>query len=182
MVLFDLYARADGLSRRAPGDIVELDGIDGFFDQYFAGLKTGDSIQFVHLGFPFQRPTDLHALLKLPFFRAEVVENHYDWARARLIQISTLGDWSLLQNEPPSPVSEVRFPVQMPTDVTALIRQAQTSGSACWHSGAQYWRSLSEVTAIGALAGVDSTGLWVLTTYAARSYYTRVTLDDFRPV
>ena len=176
MVSFDLYPKAiaDGSSHRASGDVVDLEGIDGFFDEYFAGRENGDIIHFVNTAPPGEWPTQFPALVDLPFFSAQIVENNYDWARVRLLEISTLGDWSLSRDERPGPLNQLSLPVTMPTDLVALIEQAQRRGFAYWHSGAEHWRSLSEVTAIGVLAGDDSLGLWVLTTNAAPSYFARV--------
>jgi hypothetical protein len=173
MLLFDLYSDLDGLSGHKSGDMVELDGIDGFFDQYFAGRKEGATIQFVCMK-PRNSPTNVQQLLDLPFFTAEIVEDHYDWARARLNEISKLGDWSLGHCEPPSLLDQLSFPVPLPTDLAALIFQAQTSRSAFWHSSAQHRHSLNDVTAIGALADADNTALWILTTNATPSYFARV--------
>ena len=182
MVPFDLYAHSgagSGAERsafHAPGDVVELDGIDGFFDQYFEGRREREIIHFVSVGSPGEWPTHLRAWLELPFFSAEIVENGHHWARAQLCEVSRLGEWSLSRDEPPVPLSQLSFPFAIPPNLHALAREAQTSGSAYWHSDAQHRRSLSEVTAIGALPGIDSTALWVFTTNAVPSYFARVTV------
>ena len=62
MVSFDLYPKpvANGSSNPASGDVVDLDGIDGFFDEYFAGRENGDIIHFVNTGPPGEWPTQRH--------------------------------------------------------------------------------------------------------------------------
>ena len=181
MLTFDLYcasadAGAESFSRRQPGDIIDLDGIDGFFDEYFGSLKNGDVIRFVSSGPLASWPTNLQGMLELPFVSAEIVENHEVRARARLIEISTLGDWSRSREEPATPLSQLSFPIPIPIDLPALLREAQPSGSSYWYSAAKFWRSLSEVTAVGALAGRASTSLWILTTNAMPNYFGRVTI------
>ena len=179
MLTFDFYyagagAGAENFSLGQPGEIVDLDGIDGFFDEYFSSRKIGDVIRFVSSGPPASWPTNLQSMLELPFVSAEIVENHGLWARARVLQISTLGGWSLGHEDPATPLSQLSFPIPMPFDLAALSREAQSSGSAYWFSAAKYWRSLSEVTAVGAMAGEASTSLWILTTNAMPNYFARV--------
>jgi hypothetical protein len=191
MVSFDLYMQPIANGSARPGDVVELDGIDGFFDQYFEGREVGGIIRFASVSAPDKWPKGVEAMLELPFFSAEIVENYDVSGRVRLREVSTLGEWSLSRDEQPTGLEQLSFPVRMPAELASIVQQALTCGSAYWttrrvartvprispHSrDVHYWPSLSEVTAIGALGGVDSLGLWVLTTNALPNYFARVTV------
>src|SRR5262245_22277573 len=97
---FDVYCPEPGLSLAAGGQ-VWLDGIDGFYDQYFHGRSAGENIQF--LVFPYAPSgsglTTANAP-ELPFVTAAVIEAHPDTGLVDITEVLPFGAW--LRSRPPA--------------------------------------------------------------------------------
>jgi hypothetical protein len=146
---FDLYC-ADSPDAFVPGAVVTLDGIDGFFDQYFDGIKAGHTIRFVVVRGPSGIPLSVQAAERLPFVTARVLRPGDIDGDVEVLSVATFGDW--IRSVSPSPVTieEVRAQVR-DAPVARLLRKAALHETALWRSGARHWRDLSETSLVLAL-------------------------------
>jgi hypothetical protein len=132
-----------GLSVLTPGVTARLDGIDGFFDQYFEARQAGDLIRFVVWpGGTYRTSSEPVALDHLPFVLARIVSTDVTWGDIEVLSVSTLGIWAkaLPRLRPPSKDRLEGVPVG------ALTRPV-ASGSAVWQRDRRWafrpsWRPL----------------------------------------
>jgi hypothetical protein len=146
---FDLYC-ADSAVAFVPGAVVTLDGIDGFFDQYFDGIKAGHTIRFVVVRGPSGIPLSVEAAERLPFVTARVLRPGDIDGDVEVLSVATFGGW--IRSVPPSsmPIEEIQAQVR-DAPVARLVKKAASQGTAFWRSGARYWRDLSETSLVLAL-------------------------------
>lgn len=146
---FDLYCAASAAPFRE-GAVVTLDGIDGFFDQYFDGVRPGETIRFaVLVGNPSDVPHSLQGLNAMPFVTARVESGDALGGDVEVLSLTTLGQWCRSVELTTQSLTELQL--QVPdAPLHDLVVQASRDGSAYWRSGVRYWRSLDETTAIGA--------------------------------
>jgi hypothetical protein len=148
---FDLYSTSNAPltpDQLRPGQRLSLDGIDGFYDQYFEGRKRGEVIDF--LVWPYVLATPAIAaeeLATLPLVSAEVVEADALGGTVDVIRVHPFGAW--LRALPPQsevPIDELEATTKAP--VAALVAEASRAGSSAWKSNPRGWEILHQVTAV----------------------------------
>jgi hypothetical protein len=148
---FDLYSSSYApltADQLRPGQRLSLDGIDGFYDQYFEGRKPGEVIDF--LVWPYVLATPAIAaeeLATLPLVSAAVVEADTLGGTVEVIRVHPFGAW--LRTLPPqSEVSIAELEATTKAPVAALIAEASRAGSSAWKSNPRGWEILRQVTAV----------------------------------
>ncbi len=170
---FDLYCAASAEPFRE-GAVVTLDGIDGFFDQYFEAARPGETIRFaVLVGNPSDVPHSIRELEAMPFVTARVVRCDAVGGDVEVLSRTTLGDWC----------RSIELATQSPTELQSqvpdapiheLAVQASRDGSAYWRSGVTYWRSLDETSAVGAFLDDSAIRVIVIHTNSVPALVARV--------
>jgi hypothetical protein len=146
---FDLYC-ADSAGAFVPGAVVTLDGIDGFFDQYFDAIEAGHTIRFVIVGGPSGIPSSVEAAEALPFVTARVLRAGDIDGDVEVLSVVTFGDWIRSVSSAPVTIEDVRAQVR-DAPVARLVKKAASQGTALWRSGARHWRDLAETSLVLAL-------------------------------
>jgi hypothetical protein len=146
---FDLYC-ADSADVFVPGAVVTLDGIDGFFDQYFDGITVGTTIRFVIVRGPSGMPASAEAAERLPFVIARVLRPGDIDGDVEVLSVATFGEWIRSMSPSPVTIEEVGAQVR-DAPVARLVKKAVLQGTALWRSGARHWRDLSETSLVLAL-------------------------------
>lgn len=180
MASFDLYTfkytQSEFFFRRPVEKNTEvwLDGIDGFYDQYFKGLQGigKEEIRFVPVESLTAIPDEPARFEALPFIEVQIQENLELRARALIKGVTTLGEWSrtieLAQNET---LDSVPAHLQPTPEVAAeLRRKTGQNGSALWKSAARYWKKPSEVSSYYMFTHKEGMRCIILTTNAVPSY------------
>ena len=110
---FDVYCATSAAHFRERA-VVALDGIDGFFDQYFEAVRPGDLIRFAVLhGGPSSVPASIRELDALPFVIARVERCRATEGDVEILSLSTLGQWSRAVQLSTQPMSELRQEFRM---------------------------------------------------------------------
>jgi hypothetical protein len=170
---FDLYAaRADEVFRT--GEVVTLDSIDGFYDQYFEAVAAGDTIRFVVLvGGPSEFPGSADEVQRMTFVTARVVRGGAVAGEVLIESVSTLGEWVRsieLQAEPPS-LLEAHEQI---APLARIIAAAHRDGVGFWWSAARHWTHLDETSAVLAITHAGRLRVVVLRTNASSSWVAEV--------
>lgn len=161
---FDLYCAPSAAPFRE-GAVITLDGIDGFFDQYFDAVRPGEIIRFAVLAGGVKAvPDSLQGLEAMPFVRACVKRCDATEGEVEVRSLSTLGEWSRSLQLRPQPLAALQRECQVP--LFPLVDRAARDGTAYWSSGATRWRSLGDTTAIGAFQEASGVRVVVIRTYA----------------
>jgi len=162
--------------------VLQLDGHDGFYDQYFEGLKSTSTktIRFLAIPSPASIPDDAILFERLLMLEATIISNYETWAEVRVDSIFRLGTW--IREAHLTPSSPQLFPVQLRSikeRQEELLRRAIEAGSALWVKPTPYWTSLSEISALYAIRHEEQIRWIVLTTNAEPSFLvaTRYDLD-----
>jgi hypothetical protein len=173
-VEFDVYClQPHSLS---VGAVITLDGVDGFFDQYFDGLEPGELLRFVVLaGGPSAIPETAAQLELLPFIEARVRRCDATDGEVEILTCTNLGKWlrSLELDSMPSKQLQVLVP---DAPIVELLSRASREGEAYWKRGARYWRKLDETTAVLAHASQSGTRVVLIRTNGTPALVTRVEL------
>jgi hypothetical protein len=143
---FDLYC-ADSAEAFVPGAAVSLDGIDGFFDQYFDAIEAGHTIRFVVVRGPAGIPLSVEAAERLPFVTARVLRPRDIDGDVEVLSVAPFGDWIRSVSLSSVTIEEVRAQVR-DAPVARLVKKAALQGTALWRSGARHWRDLSETSLV----------------------------------
>jgi hypothetical protein len=146
---FDLYCAASA-DAFVPGAVVTLDGIDGFFDQHFDGIKPGTTIRFVIVRGPSGIPLSTEAAEGLPFVTAVVLQSSEIDGDVEVVSVATFGGWMRSLSPSPVTIEEIEAQVQ-DAPVAGLVKEAALHEKAFWRSGARYWRNLSETSLVWAV-------------------------------
>lgn len=156
------------------GARVWMDGIDGFYDQYFEGVKKAGikKIRFVTIARGISSiPHDSEAFEKMPFVEAEIIDNRETYAQVLITSVKTLGEWIRI-----TPLSEAENIKLLPIDlqppaeiISGLLVEAQESGSALWVSNVKFWKSLSEISAVYVFKHDKKMRCAIVMTYATSS-------------
>ena len=170
---FDLYCIASAEPFRE-GTVVTLDGIDGFFDQYFEAARPGQTIRFaVLVGNPSDVPHSMRELEAMPFVTARVERCDALGGDVEVLSRTTLGAWCRSIELSTQSPTELRF--QVPdAPLHELVAQASRDGSAYWRSGVESWRSLNETSAVGAFRDGSAVRVVVIRTSAVPAFVARV--------
>ena len=170
---FELYCAASAEPFRE-GAVVTLDGIDGFFDQYFEAARPGHTIRFaVLVGDPSDVPHSFRELEAMPFVTARVERCDALGGDVEVLSRTTLGAWCRsieLSTESPDALQS-----QVPdAPLHEVVVQASRDGSAYWRSGVTSWRSLGETSAVGAFRDDSAIRVVVIRTNAVPALVARV--------
>lgn len=170
---FDLYAaRADEVFR--PGEVVTLDSIDGFYDQYFEAVTPGDTIRFVVLvGGPAEFPRSSDEVQRMAFVTARVVLGGAVDGEVLVESVSTLGEWVRWVELRAEPISRVEAQAQIPS-LASTIAAASRDGVGLWRSPALYWKHLDETSAVLAFTHTERVRVVVLRTNASSSWVAEI--------
>lgn len=171
---FDLYCTASAELFRK-GAIVTLDGIDGFFDQYFEAARPGDTIRFaVLVGNPSDVPHSIRELEAMPFVTARVERCDARGGDVEVLSRTTLGDWCRSIELATQSPTELQMQVH-DAPVDELVAQASRDGSAYRRSGVKYWRPLDETSAVGAFRDGSAVRVIVIHTNGVPAFVARAT-------
>jgi hypothetical protein len=172
---FDMYsARPDEVFHR--GDVMTLDGIDGFYDQYFEAAAPGEAIRFVVLvNGPSAFPASSDETQRMTFVTARVLRSDVIAGDVLVESVSTLGEWMRSVELPVEPVSNLGAQEEI-SQLTSTIAAARRDGIGFWRSGARYWRRLDETSAILAVSHAERLRVVVLRTNASWSWVAEVDL------
>lgn len=161
---FDLFCAPSAAPFRE-GAVVTLDGIDGFFDQYFDAVRPGEMLRFAVLAGGVKAvPDSLQGLEAMPFVRACVKRCDEAEGEVEVLSLSTLGEWSRSLELSPQPLAALQRECQVP--LFPLVDRATRYGTAYWSGGATRWRSLGETSAIGAFQEASGVRVVVIRTHA----------------
>ena len=162
---FDLYCAPSAAPFRE-GAVITLDGIDGFFDQYFDAIRPGEIIRFAVLAGGVKAvPDSLQGLEAMPFVRARVKRCDETEGEVEVLSLSTLGAWSRSLQLSPQPLAALQQECpQIP--LHPLVDRAVHYGTAYWSSGTTRWRSSADTTAIGAFQETPGVRVVVIRTHA----------------
>ncbi len=154
---------------------VWMDGCDGFYDQYFEGLKKANinKIQFAVVARGIiSIPHNPESFEKLPFVGAKIIDNRETHAQVLITSVKTLGEWAKTV-----PFSEIENIKSLPKDlqplpeiISDLSVEVLKNGRALWVSNAKFWKSLSEISAVYVFNQDEETRCVILTTSAISSY------------
>jgi hypothetical protein len=170
---FDLYCTASAEAFRE-GVVVTLDGIDGFFDQYFEAARPGQTIRFaVLVGDPSDVPHSLRELEAMPFVTARVQRCDPLGGDVEVLSRTTLGAWCRAIELSTQSPAEVQLQVS-DAPLHELVVQASRNGSAYWRSGVESWLSLDETSAVGAFRDDSAVRVIVIRTSAVPALVARV--------
>lgn len=153
---------------------VWLDGIDGFYDQYFSRLQGigKEDIRFVPIESPTAIPSDIAQLENLSVIDAQIIESHEFRAQVLIKDVQTLGHWARATDLPKyETVSSIPQNFHIPKGLsTELMEKVKVSGNALWKSDIRYWKKPSEVSAIYVFSHNECLRCLILTTNAVPSY------------
>jgi len=177
---FDVYCATSALQFHEHA-VVTLDGIDGFFDQYFEAVLPGQIIRFAVLpGGPSKMPGSMEGLHETPFVMARVERCDVTGGDVEVLSVSTLGDWSRSVSLTSQPLETVQLEVR-DAPLAGLVARAARDGSAYWRSGVAYWRSLHETTAVAALRDASGVRVTVIYTNAVPGLVAQVRPAGWEP-
>jgi len=148
MEIFDLYyAWNDELSKIKPGAVVELDGCDGFFDQYFDGCP--DQIRFIVLNTAIIPDTQA-SFETLPFIEAKVRKRNHAGANVEILNLQSFGTWATEVRLPKeTAMNELPQAYQLPKQVFLdLVNQAGKQNWAIWKARGKNWHDQDHANAI----------------------------------
>jgi hypothetical protein len=170
---FDLYCAPSAEPFRE-GAVLTLDGIDGFFDQYFQDMATGTVIRFVVLvGGLSGVPRSIGELYSMPFVTARVDRSDEVSGDVEVLSRTTLGEWCHTLEL--IPVSVGDLPQELPgAPIRRSVAQASRKDSAFWRSGAKYWTSISDTSAVASVKEESGILVIVLKTHGVPSLVARV--------
>ena len=166
---FDLYsARADEVFRA--GDVVTLDSIDGFYDQYFDAVAPGDMIRFVVLvGGPFEFPGSAEEVERMTFVTARVVRGGAVAGDVLIESVSTLGEWIRSVELQTEPISGLEAQGPIPS-LEHTLAAARLHGVGFWRSPERNWKRLDETSAVLVITHARHLRVVVLRTNASSSW------------
>ncbi len=183
---FDLYCAVESdpllVEPLSPGKKVWLDGIDGFFDQYF-GRCCPDQIRFVVLAIKRSSgqfiPNTRDGFEALPFIEARVVNREEVRGEVEITSVLTFGNWlTQLQLENDVRLSDLPESLKpWHSTLVRLLEQASRTGWAIWKSSQEYWKNLDETSAIYVFETESEIRCAVLKTNAVPSFLFRVNKD-----
>jgi hypothetical protein len=155
MYQFDLYSFGDTESESffiqpfQVGQTVWLDGVDGFFDQYFDSVDEAISFVAIRSG-PASLPTDSMSFAQLPFIQATIRTNHSIRAEVEITSVQPLQAWMLTVPLPTvtlvNTLSALYRPAQ--TIIERLISSLPNSENALWTSSALFWSGRNDISAV----------------------------------
>ena len=154
MEYFDLY-RYGGTDSAAffnkpinVGEKVWLDGIDGFFDQYFD--QPPELIRFVAVDNPLALPRSQADFEALPFLEAKVLTHQTLGGEVQVVRASTLGQWARAIPLPTElRLSDLSLANQPSHEVfDSLFHKAKLDQWAIWTTTAKHRKSLEDTSAI----------------------------------
>ena len=162
---FDLYCLP--IDSLEVGSVVTLDGVDGFFDQYFDSCRPGDAIRFLVLGDGLaSTPESASKLDALPLVEGRVTRCGPADGAVEILRVTSFGKW--LRSVPVESISAGQIEALCPgVPVSDLIDRAAREGTAYWRSGAPNWRSLAATTAVLVCSDSSRTRLAVIRTNGA---------------
>ena len=156
------------------GAVITLNGVDGFFDQYFSALEPGKVIRFVILaGGPSAFPKTASQLEALPFIEAQVRRCDVTDGEVEILSCTSLGKW--LRSLDLDSMSSMQLQMLAPdAPIVELLARTSREGEAYWTRGTRYWRKLDETTAVLTHADRPGTRAVVIRTNATPALVTRV--------
>jgi hypothetical protein len=165
---FDVYFAGSGIApgSLAVGQRVRLDGIDGFFDEYFAGLVPGELIRF--LVYPHRQGAvgvTTAEVAELPLVSARIIAADMIGGTVEVIEAIPFAAW--LHGLPAQVIvgaGELREMTHAP--IEDLLAEAKRAGTALWVNTATRIRDLNHVTAVYAQAEGEPVRVAVLRTNA----------------
>ena len=177
---FDVYCATSAVQFREHA-VVTLDGIDGFFDQYFEAVRPGQIIRFAVLpGGPSQVPASMEGLHAMPFVTARVERCERTGGDVEVLSVCALGEWSRSASLTSQPLETVQL--ELPDAPLAdVVAQAAQDGSAYWRSGVAYWRSLNETTAVAAMRDTSGVRVIVIRTNGVPGFVAHVKPEGLEP-
>jgi len=182
MAEFVLYSYSSGEPLAAafqrhiePGETFNLDGIDGFHDQFFDGYSAsgGDTIRFVPVEAPRWASLDApETLERLPVIEATILNCSTLGGLVRVDRVEALGHWA---REVPLGSEEVwsAIPtVARPPDVVQrnLVQSLMLGEPALWRSGPHSWRDPNRLTTIYLFKAGEQARCLILTENGSSSY------------
>lgn len=148
-----------------------LDGIDGFFDQFFeiCRLTKQETIRFLILSDGLTSiPKDIKLFRNMPIIEAKIIENRGLSAVVSIISKSSLFHWA--SNVPLSELEEVYTLPEQLHPASELIYEAKIHGQALWVSKDKYWKNLDDVSAKYIFKTHETLRYIVIRTNATPSY------------
>jgi hypothetical protein len=180
MEFFDLYCYG-GTDNAAffnspinVGEKVWLDGIDGFFDQYFD--NPSELIRFVAVDNPLVLPSTQGEFEALPLLEARVLTSQPLGGEVQIVRSLTLGQWArAIQLPTETRLSDLPLVYQPSQEVfDSLFHKAKLDQWAIWTTTAKHWKSLEDTSAICVFVTETDTRGIILKTNAVPALLFRV--------
>jgi hypothetical protein len=170
---FDLYCSPRERGFR-PGQTVTLDGVDGFFDQYFQGVHPGDTVRFaVVVAGPEGIPTSVGALESIPFVTARVLRSGDIVGEVEILSSVPFVDWMRSLTLDPEPLEALQAELSA-VPLSQLVEMSARTGAALWATNERRWRTASDISMVYVERRTPGLRIAVMRTNASPGFVTHV--------